>query len=250
MKRFLSGVLIAGCAWSALADRAPFKAGLPDFPPLKKAVTMPRTATLPKTSDGVFHVVTGFGAGGATVWWMIHKKPDRTVALLPLTMQVDAAGTRTTTMELELDGASNATKRLELSVSRERDVLDYRWLTGEASTIAVGQPLPEFDLNAPDGGTLRLAELQGPIVVLNSWATWCVPCVEEMPSLNRLVGKYASRGVEFVAILQPNQPADLTAFLEKHPFAYRQTIGTDSSHRVFGDAYPRHVILGADGTVA
>ncbi len=130
------------------------------------------------------------------------------------------------------------------------DVLEYRWLAGEASTIALGQPLPDFDLSAPDGGTLRLAELQGPIVVLNSWATWCVPCVEEMPSLNRLVSKYASRGVEFIAILEPKQSAELTAFLKKHPFAYRQTIATDSSRRVFGGTYPRHVILGADRTVA
>lgn len=252
--RLLLLMVVAVYALSAHPDaplqaRAPFTAGLPDFPPLKKAVSEPRTATLPASDDEAFHVVTGQDVNGATVWWLLHKKPDgATLTLLP--MKEDADGTLTVTQKLELGGTSNATKSLELRVPPARDVLLYRWLAGDAATIGLGQPLAEFTVLARDGRTLRLAGLKGSIVVLNSWATWCVPCVEELPSLNRLAKRYAGRGVEFVAILEPKASQDLASFLRKHPFAYRQTIATDSSRLVFGDTYPRHVILGADGHVA
>ncbi|HYK01082.1 MAG TPA: TlpA disulfide reductase family protein [Thermoanaerobaculia bacterium] len=250
--RFLLLIVLAACTVAADAqDSVPFVAGLPDFPPLRNAMTSaPRTATLPVTSAGIFRVVTGQDAAGATAWRLYLKKPDGISELRALAMQEDAAGTLTTTVKLELDATSNASTLLELSVPRTGDVLLYRWVTGVTSTIALGQPLPEFALTARDGRTMRLTELKSPIMVLNTWATWCVACVEEMPSLNRLVKKYGRRGVEFVAIMEPKSSTDLTPFLKKHPFAYRQTLATDSSRRIFGDSYPRHVILGADGKVA
>jgi thiol-disulfide isomerase/thioredoxin len=249
--RFLLSLVLASCAMAAYAqDRVPFTAGLPDFPPLKRAVpNEPRTATLPGTSDGIVHVVTGYRADGATAWWVLRKKPDGTSDLTSLPMQEDAAGTLRAIHKLPLDATSKVRKSLELSVPPAGDVLLYRWLTAEAP-IVLGQPLPAFALIARNGRTLRLAELKSRIVVLNSWATWCVPCVEEIPALNQLVKKYARRGVEFVAVFEPNLSSELTPFLQKHPFAYRQTLATDSSRSVLGDEYPRHVILGADGKVA
>jgi thiol-disulfide isomerase/thioredoxin len=195
-KRSILLVLIACCALSAHADgtpsqgRVPFKDGLPHFPPLKKAVqNEPRTASLPVASDGAFHFVTGLNAEGARVWWLLHKKPDGMSTLLQLPMQEDAAGTLTATTKFERDATSNATTLLELSVPDTGDVLLYRWLAGDAATIALGQPLADFAVMTPDDRNLSLAELKGKgsIVVLNSWATYCVPCVEELPALNRLV---------------------------------------------------------------
>jgi len=48
------------------------------------------------------------------------------------------------------------------------------------------EPAPEVPVQTPDGGTVRLDEFAGKVVVLNVWATWCAPCVEEMPTLEAL----------------------------------------------------------------
>ena len=58
---------------------------------------------------------------------------------------------------------------------------------------AAGQepkPLPEFSLPRLNGQTLRSQELKDNIVVLDFWATWCGPCVSEIPAFNRLQAKY------------------------------------------------------------
>lgn len=57
----------------------------------------------------------------------------------------------------------------------------------------VGEPAPEFELKLMDGSHVKLSELRGQVVVLNFWATWCVPCREELPLLDtwyRLRGPY------------------------------------------------------------
>jgi len=71
--------------------------------------------------------------------------------------------------------------------------------SGQAIPV-IGQPLPAFDLEGDGGRAIRLADLRGKVVVVNFWATWCPPCVEELPSLDRFARTYGPRGVEVVAI--------------------------------------------------
>ena len=61
-------------------------------------------------------------------------------------------------------------------------------------------PVLDTDLRALDGGTFRLAEYDGRVVVLNFWATWCGPCRSEIPHLVELNREYKGRGVEFVGL--------------------------------------------------
>jgi len=61
-------------------------------------------------------------------------------------------------------------------------------------------PAPEIAFQDADGKALSLADFRGRVVVLNYWATWCQPCVAEMPSLDRLQAQMGARGVSVVAI--------------------------------------------------
>ncbi len=66
--------------------------------------------------------------------------------------------------------------------------------------VEVGDQAPDFDLTADDGTGLRLRDYQGKYVLLNFWATWCPPCVEEMPSLNNLHTSLGDRGLVVLGI--------------------------------------------------
>ncbi len=62
----------------------------------------------------------------------------------------------------------------------------------------VGARAPDFEWNTPTGQTARLSDLQGKVVVVNFWATWCLPCREEMPAFERVAG--ASPDATFLAV--------------------------------------------------
>jgi peroxiredoxin len=62
------------------------------------------------------------------------------------------------------------------------------------------EPAAPFSVATPDGSSLELAGLRGKVVLLNFWATWCEPCREEMPAMERLARTYRERGLAVVAI--------------------------------------------------
>jgi len=66
--------------------------------------------------------------------------------------------------------------------------------------VAPTTPAPDFTLRAMDGPNMRLQEQRGRVVMINFWATWCGPCRQEMPHLNRLYEKYAPSGFVLMSI--------------------------------------------------
>ncbi len=72
--------------------------------------------------------------------------------------------------------------------------------TGRPPAPEVGRAGPDFLLERPGGGTLRLSDLQGQPIVLNFWASWCAPCRAEMPDLVRAYAEYRDDGLEIVAV--------------------------------------------------
>jgi thiol-disulfide isomerase/thioredoxin len=82
---------------------------------------------------------------------------------------------------------------------------------------ASAQAAPDLDLEDLKGGHHRLADYKGKIVLLNFWATWCVPCASEMPLLNEMQRRYKDNIVIIAASI--DDPADkekLVPFLHKH----------------------------------
>jgi peroxiredoxin len=72
-----------------------------------------------------------------------------------------------------------------------------------------------LSLPDPDGREQHLGQWQGKVLVVNFWATWCPPCVDEMPDLQRIRDDYAARGVEVVGIGIDN-PNKIRSFRDRH----------------------------------
>jgi cytochrome c biogenesis protein CcmG/thiol:disulfide interchange protein DsbE len=74
------------------------------------------------------------------------------------------------------------------------------FLIGASTSPKVGQPAPEYKLTTIDGTTITSDELKGQVVVLNYWATWCVPCRRELPTLDAYYERQKIHGLRVFAI--------------------------------------------------
>lgn len=83
------------------------------------------------------------------------------------------------------------------------------------------KPAREFRVPAPDSGAVALADYKGKVVFLNFWATWCKPCEEEMPGMERLYKKFKDRGLVVVAISEDADGAGaVSPFVKKHGLTF------------------------------
>ena len=118
--------------------------------------------------------------------------------------------------------------------------------------VGIGDPLPEIRLPQLDGIERSLDEFRGRPLLINYWATWCEPCVRELPLLNSVAHGQAMGDLVVVGIAQ-DQPAAVQRFLRRVPVDYAiliETPGTDDSAQRLGnarDALPYSVLVGADG---
>jgi thiol-disulfide isomerase/thioredoxin len=112
---------------------------------------------------------------------------------------------------------------------------------------------PDLTLTNLDGTAHSLAEYRGKIVVLNFWATWCLPCREEMPMLSKLASKYDEKDVVFLAasIDDAQTQSKIPHFLKKKKITLPVFTGaTPESLKQFalGEIVPATLILDRDGT--
>ncbi len=76
----------------------------------------------------------------------------------------------------------------------------------------------------PDGKSAKTEDWRGKVLVVNFWASWCPPCVEEMPTLDKIAQEYAAKNVLIVGI-GIDSPSNIRQFLEKTPVSYPIMIG-------------------------
>jgi thiol-disulfide isomerase/thioredoxin len=113
---------------------------------------------------------------------------------------------------------------------------------------------PELSFKNRSGGTESLFAYRGKIVVVNFWATWCMPCREEMPMLDKVASKYANENVIFFAVSLDSaetQPK-IGRFLEKKKITLPVWLGasTGSLKQLnLGEVIPATVILDRDGKI-
>jgi thiol-disulfide isomerase/thioredoxin len=115
----------------------------------------------------------------------------------------------------------------------------------------VGRAAPDFKLGAIDGGEVSLSGLQGRPVVVNFFATWCVPCKKELPAFQALSKRYADRGLTFLLVDMQEDPDDVAVFLGDLGVSLPAVV--DSSGEV-GKTYrvrglPSTFFVGRDGLI-
>ncbi|OFW72530.1 MAG: hypothetical protein A2W02_04955 [Alphaproteobacteria bacterium RBG_16_64_48] len=111
--------------------------------------------------------------------------------------------------------------------------------------------LPQFTFAAADGKSKSLADFRGKIVLLNIWATWCVPCREEMPALDALETKLGGKDFAVAAVnIDKGGPEKAAAFL-KETGATHLTLYTDPSGKLFSTlkavGMPTTLLIDRDG---
>jgi thiol-disulfide isomerase/thioredoxin len=96
---------------------------------------------------------------------------------------------------------------------------------------------------------LNTASLNGKVVVVNFWATWCIPCVGELPTFNKLHRDFASKGVAVVGIDMGDEGVDkVRHFLQKHPIDYTVGLGGDALAAKYKlESYPVTVVFDRSG---
>ncbi len=120
------------------------------------------------------------------------------------------------------------------------------------NTLGVGDRFPEVELPDLEGKSYRLSEHRGKVVVLNFWATWCAPCVEEMPSLEKLHRTLGEKGLQVIAVSVDERREDIESFREEHEltFAILHDEGGKVSHSIQTFMYPETYVVDSEGNLA
>ncbi|WP_419804471.1 TlpA family protein disulfide reductase [Terriglobus sp.] len=143
---------------------------------------------------------------------------------------------------------------LSRSFSASRVLLCSALLSCGAASFAAEPELPKFQFHSAAGVTHTLTELRGHPAVVNFWATWCGPCREEMPRLQKLADSYAEKGVSFVAISldAPDTQPKIPKVIQQRNFRIPVWTGaTDATltDLKLGVLVPATVVLDSNGEI-
>jgi peroxiredoxin len=107
---------------------------------------------------------------------------------------------------------------------------------GRAIALDTGTRLPEIGLQDLAGRRIDIASLRGKVVLVDFWASWCAPCKQEMPVLERLYQKYRDRGLTIVGVSVDQESANVGDFLKQLKVSF--PIVHDKSHEVANRFHP------------
>jgi thiol-disulfide isomerase/thioredoxin len=118
--------------------------------------------------------------------------------------------------------------------------------------LAVPSLAASWTLRDLDGNEVSSERFKGKVVVLDFWATWCVPCVEEMPTYIALQEKYRDQGLEIVGVSMDRRPvADVKRFVEEKRLNYTVVMGDEPMRLRFGgfEQIPVAYLIDREGVI-
>jgi len=121
--------------------------------------------------------------------------------------------------------------------------------TGWAASIS--GPAPNFTLKSLSGKNMKLSELSGNVVLINFWASWCGPCLQEMPLLNKIHKKYEPLGFTVLGVNVEENSSNAKAFLADRGVDFPILLDTKNSVSKLYDvvAMPTTVVVDRDGNM-
>ena len=138
-----------------------------------------------------------------------------------------------------------ASKALSLAL------LGWLALAMNAQAVGIRDEAPDFTLKSLERGNLRLGEYRGQVVLLNFWASWCGPCRQEMPLLDRLHSRYEDTGFAVLGVNVEGEEAPARELVEKTRVTFPILI--DEGQRVSEmynlQAMPSTMVIDRDGIV-
>lgn len=130
------------------------------------------------------------------------------------------------------------------------------WCQGQSASAssAAEQAFWALEFETPQGGMLKLASLKGAPLVVNFWATWCPPCIEELPLLDQFYKDNSARKVQVLGLAVDKTPA-VRNFLQKTPISFPMAVTGSAGLELClslgntSGALPFSVVMGSDGRV-
>jgi cytochrome c biogenesis protein CcmG/thiol:disulfide interchange protein DsbE len=140
-----------------------------------------------------------------------------------------------------------------LAVCAVIGLLAFGLLSKGEAKIAVGEPVPDRELPVLGGsGQGSIADYRGRWVLVNLWASWCIPCRQEAPVLDRFARQYRKRGVSVLGINVQDNSDDALAFVRDYDIRYRQlrSIGDERSAAFGSTGVPENFLVDPRGRLA
>lgn len=131
------------------------------------------------------------------------------------------------------------------------DYTGFMLASGQRVAPELNNLAPPFELAALSGGTISLDDFRGSPVIVNFWATWCAPCVVEMPELQALYNAYQDDGLRILALNLDEAPSMVRAWVEEMRLTYDILLDDDEitaqTYRIF--AQPSTYVINPDGVI-
>jgi peroxiredoxin len=147
-------------------------------------------------------------------------------------------------------GRSSSACRVRLLVAGLICLNAVRALAQETSTART--PAPDWELNDLNGKTVKFSDFRGEVVILDFWATWCVPCRVEIPNFVEIQKQYGDRGLRVVGVsLDEQGPEVVKKFVKRFGVTYPIVIGNQKIADAYGgiDAIPTTFVIDRQGRI-
>ena len=125
-------------------------------------------------------------------------------------------------------------------------------LLGTASLGFAGEKIQDFTLKSNQGSNIRISDLRGQVVMLNFWASWCGPCRQEMPLLDKMYQRYSPAGFTLLGVNNDISEAKADEFLSDRPVSFPVVYDIDSEVRDMFKKYqgiPLSIFIDCDGNI-